>query len=100
MISKIFPFVLGWSNANTTSIFILEDGEVCLTKANGTSHKLGLKMFTVDKSFALEQYFGTIFPLSYDKKPKGLGIQTLGQGANILLVVQSSNNFKKLSGTR
>ena len=49
MISKIFPFVLGWSNANTTSIFISEDGEVCLTKANGTSHKLGLKMFTADK---------------------------------------------------
>ena len=64
MISKIFPFVLGWSNANTISIFISEDGEVCLTKANGTSNKLGLKMFTVDKSFALEQYFETIFPLS------------------------------------
>ena len=53
MISKIFQFVLGWSNANTTSIFISEDGEVCLAKANGTSHKLELKMFTVDKSFVL-----------------------------------------------
>ena len=86
MISKIFQFVLGWSNANTTSIFISEDGEVCLAKANGTSHKLELKMFTVDKSFVLGQYFWTIFPLSYDNKPQGLGIQTSGQGANIFLV--------------
>ena len=40
----------------------------------------------MDKSFVLGQYFLTIFPLSYDNKPQGLGIQTLGQGANILLV--------------